>query len=826
MGMLTAMYSGVSGLNVHGRALSSVADNIANLNTYAYKATRTNFGDIMVHSLTVGGNVVQQVGSGARVMNVQNMMSQGAFESTDIPTDLAINGKGFFQLSDPSAVTGANQGFYYSRAGNFILDKEGYLINPQGLRLRGLNVDNNGVLEQIVEDIQILSMQADAIATENIDLSVNLNAEDDDYHDQSQPIDPTDKTTYNHLTTMRVYDSLGIAHDMAVFFQRLDADTYTGARPTTTETITGIWKASVFETSGGTFTQANIYDTNAGVLPTPTPTTQYSNTYFLHFDTNGHLVGTSTELDPAVDSLTASATVTDGTAPYSPAQAYVSNRVGESLSYTPALADGTEDTTNTTGQQVFKSTLDITFTNNTHVGDVFTIGTTTPITLTQANAADAANELADAINQQAEGRGYWAVANGATVTIYGDGSNPFAVTAAPAGAATDVGITGESMQDLEDAIDSGKDANVSLWMDTAAWGAPRTISVTTATGTYTTAALPVGSTFGAVVAAINAVLPANEQITATYSGTAGAGSTSGSILLTASGADIAGKAGNALTISASTEDGDLRFSGSGFDGGMDGTGTGSGDGSDILANVTDDGSGGYTIQLARRTPPATTAYADARITIASSNTLGDSLSLNFDTWTQNTYANNGHAATGTESSGERTVTFGWESDIAGATDYGSTEPQTITFDFTPSSTSNSTQSSGASETFYLYQDGSPRGSLQSVDIDQDGLITGQFSNGTLRTLGAVMLANFANPAALERQGDNLWVQTLNSGEPVINRPNQGGLGKIESGALEQSNVDLANEFVKMINYQRAFQANSKTISTTDQMLAELIALKR
>ena len=61
---------------------------------------------------------------------------------------------------------------------------------------------------------------------------------------------------------------------------------------------------------------------------------------------------------------------------------------------------------------------------------------------------------------------------------------------------------------------------------------------------------------------------------------------------------------------------------------------------------------------------------------------------------------------------------------------------------------------------------------------------------------------------------------------MINRPGQGGLGKTESGALEQSNVDLANEFVKMINYQRAFQANSKTISTTDQMLAELINLKR
>lgn len=818
MGMLTAMYSGVSGLNVHGRALSSVADNIANLNTHAYKSTRTNFGDIMVHSLTVGGNVVQQVGTGARVLNVQNLMSQGSFETTDIPTDLAINGRGFFQVSNPDSVTGESQGFYYTRAGNFVLDKEGYLVNPSLLRLRGYNVDSDGALQQIVEDIRIISTQADAIATENVDVSVNLDAEDTDYHDQSQPIDPTDKDSYNYLTTVRTYDTLGVAHDLAAFFQRIDESTYTGARPATTSTITGIWKVSMYETSDGNFTQANIYDTASGNLPVPAPTDQYSNTFFLHFDTNGHLVGTSTELDAAVDSYTASASVTDSTAPYSPTQAYVSNRIGESITYGPVDSSGTSDTTTATGQQVYKSSLDITFSGGAHNGDEITIGTTTPITLASAGDAAAADELANAINQLAEGRGYWAVATGATVTIYGDGANPFALTATPAsGIDADLTVTGDSIQDLEDAIDNGKDANVSMWLDTAAWGAARTITIG-----GTNIPIAAGADMATIQAAIQGAVPGS---TVTFSGTTAGGDTNGSLLITLGGAN-AGKAGNSIAISATTEDGDLRFSGSNFDGGMDGTGTGAGTGSDIMANVTTDGSGNYTLQLERRTPPSSAAYVDAAISIAASNTLGDSLSLNFDTWTQNTYANNGQAATGTETNGERSITFGWESDIPGATDYGSTEPQTLTFDFTPTSTSSSTQSSGASETFYLYQDGSPRGTLQSIDIAKDGTITGQFSNNTLRVLGAVVLVNFANPAGLERQGDNLWVQTLNSGEPVTNRPGQGGLGKVESGALEQSNVDLANEFVKMINYQRAFQANSKTISTTDQMLAELIQLKR
>jgi flagellar hook protein FlgE len=820
MGMLTAMYSGVSGLNVHGRALSSVADNIANLNTYAYKSTRTNFGDVMVHSLTVGGNVVAQVGTGARVLNVQNLMSQGSFETTDIPTDLAINGSGFFRVSKADSVTGESQGFYYTRAGNFILDKEGYMVNPSLLRLQGYNIDANGELTQIVEDIRIISTQADAIATAAVDLSVNLDAEDYDYHDQSEPIDPTDSDSYNYLTTVRTYDSLGVAHDLAAFFQRVDAGTYTGAQPATTGTITGVWKVSMYETVDGAFTNANIYDTASGTLPVPAPADQYSNTFFLHFDTDGHLVGTSTELDAAVDSFTASATVTDPTAPYSPAQAYVSDRIGESMTYTPVDSTGAEDTTTTTGQQIYKSTLDLTFAGGAHAGDVITIGTTTPITLASAGDAAAADELANAINQQAEGRGYWAVATGATVTIYGDAVNPFSVTATPAsGIAADLTLTGDSMQDLETAIDSGKDANVSVWLDTAAWGGARTITI----GANPPINIPAGSTMAAVQAAIQGAIP---DLTVTLSGTTAGGDTDGSLIITANGGALAGKAGNSLTISASTEDGDLRFSGSGFDGGMDGTGTGGATGSDILANVTSNGSGGYTLQLERRTPPSSTAYVDAAISIATSNTLGDSLSLNFDTWTQDTYANNGQAATGTETAGERGITFGWESDIPGATDYGSTEPQTITFDFTPTSTSSSTQSAGASETYYLYQDGSARGTLQSLDIAKDGTITGQFTNNTLRVLGAVVLVNFANPGSLERQGENLWVQTLNSGEPVINRPGQGGLGDVESGALEQSNVDLANEFVKMINYQRAFQANSKTISTTDQMLAELIQLKR
>jgi flagellar hook protein FlgE len=212
----------------------------------------------------------------------------------------------------------------------------------------------------------------------------------------------------------------------------------------------------------------------------------------------------------------------------------------------------------------------------------------------------------------------------------------------------------------------------------------------------------------------------------------------------------------------------------------------------------------------------------ATVTIGT-NTLGTSENgADFSTWVQETYANDGEAQNTTHNDSKQPMTFLWKDET------GAGEPQEITFDYKPtgSSASASTQSAGASEVLYLFQDGSTRGTLDSLTISDDGEITGNFSNGTLQTLGSIYLAGFADAGSLERSGENLWSKTRDSGQPNINNPNQGGMGKLQSRALEQSNVDLAEQFVKMINYQRAFQANSRTISTTDQMLNELVNLKR
>lgn len=132
----------------------------------------------------------------------------------------------------------------------------------------------------------------------------------------------------------------------------------------------------------------------------------------------------------------------------------------------------------------------------------------------------------------------------------------------------------------------------------------------------------------------------------------------------------------------------------------------------------------------------------------------------------------------------------------------------------------------ASTTNFQTQDGYPPGVLMNVTVSAEGVISGHYSNGQILDLYQITLANFNNPWGLRREGSNLYSETLESGVAYTNAPGEGGLGKINPNSLEQSNVDLATEFVKMIIAQRGFQANSRVITTTDDILAELMNLKR
>jgi flagellar hook protein FlgE len=126
----------------------------------------------------------------------------------------------------------------------------------------------------------------------------------------------------------------------------------------------------------------------------------------------------------------------------------------------------------------------------------------------------------------------------------------------------------------------------------------------------------------------------------------------------------------------------------------------------------------------------------------------------------------------------------------------------------------------------VYQDGFPPGTLQEFTIAIDGTVQGVFSNGLSRPMGRIALSLFANPAGLFRLGNNMWRVTDNSGLPQIGAPTTGGLGEINAGYLEQSNVDLGSEFADMIVTQRGFQANTRIVSVVDELLADVVNMKR
>ena len=154
-------------------------------------------------------------------------------------------------------------------------------------------------------------------------------------------------------------------------------------------------------------------------------------------------------------------------------------------------------------------------------------------------------------------------------------------------------------------------------------------------------------------------------------------------------------------------------------------------------------------------------------------------------------------------------------------------PNPITIDFgNPTTDPDALREFGGTSTARaLSQDGAPAGTLQSFKIGNDGVITGVFSNGKSQAVGQIAMAMFNNPPGLEKAGSSLYRQSADSGLPQIGIAGSGGRGTLAAGSVEMSNVDLSQEFSNLIIAQRGFQANSKVITTSDELLQTLINLK-
>ena len=151
---------------------------------------------------------------------------------------------------------------------------------------------------------------------------------------------------------------------------------------------------------------------------------------------------------------------------------------------------------------------------------------------------------------------------------------------------------------------------------------------------------------------------------------------------------------------------------------------------------------------------------------------------------------------------------------------GAVTPLSLTLDF-----SQSTQYGSPFGTHSLIQDGYSTGRLAGIDIDDTGVLFGRYTNGQSQSISQVALANFSNPQGLANLGDTVWAETYAAGSPLVGAPGSASLGSIESGAFEESNVEITEELVAMISAQRNFQANAQVISTTDTLTQTIINLR-
>lgn len=204
MSILNALYSGVSGLSANGMAIAVIGDNISNVNTVGFKSSRILFQDMLSQSV-LGG----QMGRGVSPQTIDKQMGQGNLQPTGSGTDMALSGEGFFMLRSPSG------GQFFSRAGQFRLDKDGTLVNPNGLVVQGYPETTSGLTSGIA-DLRFPSTQSPPNPTTQMTITANL-----DSREAVKTFNATDPAgTSNYSTGMTIYDSLGQPHDVTVYFNK------------------------------------------------------------------------------------------------------------------------------------------------------------------------------------------------------------------------------------------------------------------------------------------------------------------------------------------------------------------------------------------------------------------------------------------------------------------------------------------------------------------------------------------------------------------------------------------------------------------------------
>ena len=823
--MLKSLFSGVSGLQSHQIAMDIESNNIANVNTTGYKYSRANFSDLLAQTSSIatapqgalGGKNPVQIGLGSTVASATRIFSQGSIQNSDKNTDVAIQGDGFFIISPDGGNT-----YKYTRAGDFKFDANGNFVDNNGFITQGwLRDPDTGKVDSTapISNINIApGLTTPASPTKDVVLKANLNS--GTTVKSFSPAYEVKSGTPPSQAAIPVYtgdavDSVGNpiqSGNVGVMFNEV-------GEAFSLQTGQGVWASfQAAETSGtavaqsvGNLTASGGASDNvaytfsaAPVLGDTISVVVNGNTYATPF--NADAATTYGDLKSAVEAGEGVANMTVAVA-------------GDTLTFTNLTAsvatvgsmsnDNASVTVPAPTVTPKPNELDVTFTLDD--------GTTKQITTSGGTGietvAQNGSRFVSAINAQTATTGIRATYDAANnkINLSNDNSNP--------SASHNINISAGG-------VNSGLNG--------------ATPKVTTA---YKYQFNPTGS---------NATVDADKTFTTIsdlrYALELQANHVDGNADGTYSGAkiEVSVNAQGKFQIKnpgGATDSYDMNFKITGL--------------KDVASGITDNTKFTTNMTALNSVLPAGstgTAYSQAfnAATHSSSIDIFDSLGSKHtlrmelrktaldattgSTWDMKVSVPLPASIDTVSPFNEKTGSIRFNNDGSLATydppnisfsgNNGSSPDQQVNLSFgTANSFDGMTSFDSNSSTSGISQDGFTGGDIVGIRIDQSGTVIGSFSNGRSFGLAQIAMAKFTNNEGLSTEGGNVYIQTSNSGDPIIGTAATSGRGFIQSSALEASNVDLSRALTQLIIIQRGYQANGKTITTSDQILQTLIGLK-
>ncbi|EDI8412045.1 flagellar hook protein FlgE [Campylobacter coli] len=852
--MMRSLWSGVSGLQAHQVAMDVEGNNISNVNTTGFKYSRADFGTMFSQTVKIataptdgrGGSNPLQIGLGVSVSSTTRIHSQGSVQTTDKNTDVAINGDGFFMVSDDGGLTN-----YLTRSGDFKLDAYGNFVNNAGFVVQGWNInwddqtiDSSRTPQNIFIDP---GMHIPAAKSTEVAIKANLNS------------------GLNIGTSSRNLYALDSVHGWNTKTQRAEDENdtgttqfYTTSKNSVEVTEKGVDAGSLFNANGtglnlrdgqgiwvsyadAKFTTdrangANVFDPNLTVA-------QQNNVIFwgnkdisvtLDINLNGVRIQNDNirSLDEAIayiNTFTAPTDTRDGTGVKA-----VKKADGSGIEFVNDNADGTTDN---------MKNIDLTVNVGNSAGERNTINydANTGVFSPQGGNLTTAQNNTDWIAGAAQvgqpqnvkvvtAHKYIYSSNPVTIPpmINPDGGPAFQPNNGnrptdPASANYWDAIQGSLKNTTERTFRTTEDLRELLQRD-ARYGVDYNGSGIIDNATPTFDANDINQAVKVVVTENGNFAISNANETSTIPANAGAGANAAttnpknmSFNITA----YSNKQGTVSTNDAFTKifkafDGVLTVGGqikeseqlklSAFSAGLeiyDSLGSKHTlEVQFVKQSTTQDG--GNEWQMIIRVPePAeinTTGEGPTNIIVGTARFNNDGSLANYTPKTINFSPNNGAAPN-----------------------------QQIKLSFGTSGSNDGLVSSNSASTLTgQATDGYTSGNLKpdAIRVDDKGNILGEFTNGKTFAVAKIAMASVANNSGLEEIGGNLFKVTANSGNIVVGEAGTGGRGEMKTSALEMSNVDLSRSLTELIIIQRGYQANSKTISTSDQMLQTLIQLKQ